>query len=147
MSDVTKNTPVELQAGITTHENVLVPCVGGFSNTGMTTFFATMEVIKTLGLQKVSDVCITSISLHIPTVEQKIKAAKKIIAIDGCPNMCAKKLLEKEGFKVAESIVLDRDIKMTKVPFSKVMTTPITEMLKPEEIDKAKELIIQKLGA
>jgi hypothetical protein len=40
-------------AGTNTHENVLVPCVGRFSNTGMTTFFTSIEVIKALGLQKV----------------------------------------------------------------------------------------------
>jgi uncharacterized metal-binding protein len=132
-------TPVDLVAGVNTHENVIVPCVGGFSNTGMTTFFATIEVIKTLGLQKVSDACVASVPLHNPTVDAKINAAKKIIAVDGCPNMCAKKMLEKEGFKVSSSIVLDRDIGMTKVPFNKVMNSNIMDILKNEEIQKAKD--------
>ena len=136
----------ELIPGKTTHENVLVPCVGGFSNTGMTTVLATLEVIKELGLSKVSDVCITSIPLHIPTVDAKIKAAKKIISIDGCANMCAKRLLEKEGYKVSSEIVLGKDIEMTKIPFNKAMDKPIMEILKEEEIAKAKELIISKLN-
>lgn len=139
-------TPQTLIAGINTHENILVPCVGGFSNTGMTTFFASIEVIKTLGLQKVSDACVASIPLHNPMVDAKINAAKKIIAIDGCPNMCAKKMLEKEGFRVTSSIVLDRDIGMTKLPFNKAMNSKIMDLLKDEEIQKAKDLIIKKIN-
>lgn len=44
--------------------------------------------------------CLAGIGAHIPGMIESVKAAKKIISIDGCPISCAKKTLEHAGFKV-----------------------------------------------
>ena len=84
--------------------------------------------------------------MNNPSVDAKLHAAKKIIAVDGCGNLCAKKMLEKFGFKVASSVILDRDIGMKKVPFSSVLDSNIMDYIKNEEIQKAKDLIISKIN-
>jgi uncharacterized metal-binding protein len=44
--------------------------------------------------------CLAGIGAHIPGMIESAKAAKKIVAIDGCPVSCAKKTLEHAGFTV-----------------------------------------------
>jgi len=44
--------------------------------------------------------CLAGIGAHISGMIESAKAAKKIIAIDGCPVSCAKKTLEHVGFNV-----------------------------------------------
>jgi uncharacterized metal-binding protein len=44
--------------------------------------------------------CLAGIGAHIPGMIESARAAKKIISIDGCPVLCAKKTLEHAGFKV-----------------------------------------------
>ena len=42
--------------------------------------------------------CLAGIGAHIPGMIESAKAAKKLIAIDGCPVSCSKKILEHAGF-------------------------------------------------
>jgi len=44
--------------------------------------------------------CLAGIGAHIPGMIESTKAAKRIIAINGCPVSCAQKTLEHTGFKV-----------------------------------------------
>ena len=44
--------------------------------------------------------CLAGIGAHIPGMIESVKAAKRIISIDGCQVSCAKKTLEHAGFKV-----------------------------------------------
>ena len=44
--------------------------------------------------------CLAGIGAHIPGMIESTKAAKRIIAINGCPVSCAEKTLEHAGFKV-----------------------------------------------
>lgn len=44
--------------------------------------------------------CLAGIGVHISGMIESTRAAKKLIAIDGCPVSCAKKTLEHAGFKV-----------------------------------------------
>jgi uncharacterized metal-binding protein len=44
--------------------------------------------------------CLAGIGAHIPGMIEFTKAAKRIIAINGCPVSCATKTLEHAGFKV-----------------------------------------------
>lgn len=44
--------------------------------------------------------CLAGIGAHIPGIIESTKAAKKLIAIDGCQVSCAKKTLEHAGFEV-----------------------------------------------
>ena len=46
--------------------------------------------------------CLAGIGAHIPKMIESVKAAKKIVSIDGCQVSCAKETLEHAGFK-AES--------------------------------------------
>jgi len=42
----------EWQVGISSHENVIFSCFGGFSNTGITSALACLETVKELGLER-----------------------------------------------------------------------------------------------
>jgi uncharacterized metal-binding protein len=42
--------------------------------------------------------CLAGIGAHIPGIIESTKAAKKIIAVDGCQVLCSKKILEHAGF-------------------------------------------------
>jgi len=44
--------------------------------------------------------CLAGIGAHVSGMIESAKAAKKIVAIDGCPVSCAKKTLEHAGFNV-----------------------------------------------
>jgi uncharacterized metal-binding protein len=50
--------------------------------------------------------CLAGIGGHISGIIESTKAAKKIIAIDGCPVSCARKTLEHAGFSVAEHVIV-----------------------------------------
>ncbi|MEM3698170.1 MAG: putative zinc-binding protein [Candidatus Bathyarchaeia archaeon] len=130
-----------------THETVLFSCFGGLSNTGITSALSCLEAVKELGLEKVAIGCLPSVPLGVKPVLGKLKAAKKIITVDGCPFECARKTIEAAGFKIAKSIVLVRDIGMKKV----ALHTDIGKRLGVEkyisqgDISKAKELIIKAI--
>ena len=137
----------EWQEGMPTHECIIFSCFGGLSNTGITSALACMEVVKELGLGKVAIGCLPSVPLKVKPALGKIKAAKKVITVDGCPLGCSQKIVEEAGFKVTKSIVLVRDIGMKK----KALHTDIGEGLgldkyiSEEEVEKAKELIIDSI--
>lgn len=42
--------------------------------------------------------CLAGVGAHVPGMIESTKAAKKLIAIDGCQVLCSKKILEHEGF-------------------------------------------------
>ena len=44
--------------------------------------------------------CLAGIGAHVPGMIESTKAAKRIVAINGCPVSCAKKTLEHAGFQV-----------------------------------------------
>ena len=105
----------EWREGMLTHEDIVFSCFGGLSNTGVTSALACLEVVKELGLGKVAVGCLPSVPLGVKPVLGKLRAAKKIITVDGCLFECSRKTIEAAGFKVAKSIVLVRDIGMKKV--------------------------------
>ena len=47
---------------------------------------------------KVKMFCLAGIGAHVDGMIESAKSAERIISIDGCPVMCAKKLLEYAGF-------------------------------------------------
>ncbi|MDP8216729.1 MAG: putative zinc-binding protein [Candidatus Kaelpia imicola] len=49
--------------------------------------------------------CLAGIGAHVDGMIESAKSADKIISIDGCPAMCARRLLEHAGF-VPEPYVL-----------------------------------------
>jgi len=130
------------------HENVIFSCYGGFSNTGITSALACLEVVKELGLEKVCVGCLSALPVGIKGVIKKTKLAQKVIVGDGCNTQCAKKILENAGFKPTKSIVLERDIGMKKKALNEDMGRDpkgIMEYISEEDIKRAKELIIKSL--
>lgn len=83
-------------------EILIFSCSGG-SNVGQLANEAAKN-LTTLGKGKMY--CLAGIGGHISGLIESTKAAKKIIAIDGCPVHCAKKLLEHAGFVVNTHIVV-----------------------------------------
>lgn len=49
--------------------------------------------------------CLAGIGAHVDGMIESAKSADRIISIDGCPVMCAKKLLEHAGFS-PDAVVL-----------------------------------------
>jgi len=136
------------QAGKNTHENVIYACFGGMSNTGITAALASMEAVKELGLKRVAIGCLDGLSTNVAPVYGKTRAANRIITIDGCPFQCSKKIVEAAGFRIAESIVLTRDIDMEKKALHEDIggeLKGLMEYVSDEEIRKARELIVKAL--
>jgi len=138
----------EEKSQMRTHENVIFSCYGGFSNTGITSALACLEVVKELGLEKVCVGCLSALPLGIEGVIKKTKAAKKVITVDGCGAQCARKILENAGFKVTKSIVLERDIGMKKKALNEDIggeLKGVMEYISEQDIKRAKELIMKTL--
>jgi len=71
-------------------------CAGG-SNTGQLANAIGVKLVKSnLGYM----VCLAGIAAGIQNAFKKVSQAKSVIAIDGCPKNCAKKILEKAGIEV-----------------------------------------------
>jgi len=137
-----------LKPGINTHENVLFSCYGGFSNTGITSALACLEVVKELGLKKVAIGCLGGLPIPIEGVISKTKAAKKVITVDGCPNACALKMAQKAGIALTKSIILSRDIGLIKKPLDEAVSSNsdmVMDYIEPGKIAEAKELIIRSI--
>ena len=118
-----------LQPGVNTHENVIFSCYGGFSNTGITSALACLEVAKELGLKKVAVGCLGALPISIEGVINKTRAAKKVITVDGCPSACAQKIVEKAGINLTRSIILSRDIGLEKKPLDEVIGSASEAMM------------------
>ncbi|UCE36604.1 MAG: putative zinc-binding protein [Thermoplasmata archaeon] len=84
------------------NEIMIFPCSGG-SNVGQIANEAAKS-LTTLGKGKMY--CLAGIGGHISNLIESTKAAKKIIAIDGCPVQCAKKTLEHAEFNVDTHVVV-----------------------------------------
>ncbi len=137
----------EWREGMPTHENIIFSCFGGLSNTGITSALACLEVVKELGLGKVAIGCLPSVPLKKEPALGKVRAAKNVITVDGCPFECARKTLEEAGFKITKSIVLARDTGMKKQALHTDIGKDLGVMayVSPEEIETAKELIMRTI--
>jgi len=75
--------------------------------------------------------CLAGIGAHIPGMIESAKAANKIISIDGCPVLCAKKTLEHAGFKVESYSLKDMGFEKGKTKVDedsiKIVVSKITE--------------------
>ena len=69
--------------------------------------------------------CLAGVGGRVKGIMETTKAAKAILAIDGCPLHCARNTLEQAGFKKFEHLCL-ADMGMEKGK------TPVT----PEQVDK-----------
>lgn len=139
----------ELIPGVNTHENIIFTCFGGFSNTGVTAAYASLEAVKEVGLKKAGIGCLAALPIEVKSVFVKTKVAKKIITVDGCPQECSKKIVEKAGLPIFKSIVLARDIGMNKHPLSRDIggdLKNVDEYISLEDVKKAKDIIVQAIN-
>lgn len=83
-------------------EVLIFPCSGG-SNVGQIANEAAKD-LTTLDHGKMY--CLAGIGGHVSGLVELTKAAKKIVAIDGCPVECARKTLEHAGFKTDIHVVV-----------------------------------------
>lgn len=144
-----KTHKVEWKAGKNTHENIIFACFGGLSNTGITAALASMEAVKELGLNKVAIGCLGALPTKVGPVGEKVKAARKIVTVDGCPMECAHKIVEEAGLTITKSIVLVRDIGMKKRALHEDIGGDIKQFMEyidEEDVQKAKELIIRAIS-
>ncbi len=136
-------------AGKNIPENMIYACFGAMSNTGLATGLASIEAVTEVGLQKAGIGCLGGLPTKLPPVMGKTEASKKVITVDGCPAECSRKIVEAAGYKVTKSIMLARDVPMKKESMAKDIesgtTKPMKEYVAPEEVKKAKEVIIRAI--
>ena len=143
-----KTHKVEWKAGKNTHENIIFACFGGMSNTGITAALASMETVKELGLKKVAIGCLGALPTKVGPVGEKVKVARKVVTVDGCPMECAHKIVEEAGLTIVKSIVLVRDIGMKKKALHEDIGGDVKQFMEyidEENVQKAKELIIRAI--
>ena len=95
-------------------ENALFVCFGVMSSSGALTGVAVLEAMKKLDPKKSGLFCTSALAVDVPKHKKTTQAAKRIIAIDGCANRCASKIIEKAGFKVDNAINLVKDLSVEK---------------------------------
>jgi uncharacterized metal-binding protein len=130
------------------HETIIFACFGGLSNTGLCTGLASIEAVKELGLKKAGIGCLPSVPINNPTIYEKVKIAKRVITVDGCPFECARKVCQAGGIKISRSLVLTRDISMKKQSLAQDLTgtpKPILQYVDLADVEKAKRLIVQAI--
>ena len=86
---------------------VFLPCSGG-SNCGQ---IANQVAVK-LTEEGLGDIyCLAGVGAHIEQMINTVKAANRLVAIDGCSTACAKKVIEHLGVKLTDWIcVTDQGI-------------------------------------
>ncbi|MDP2218073.1 MAG: putative zinc-binding protein [Methanolobus sp.] len=80
----------------------LYACAGG-SNVGQMANKVAVELTKQ-GKGKI--MCTVGIGGNVPGIIKSTEGTDEIVAIDGCPLLCAKKSLERAGFTVDKGIVI-----------------------------------------
>lgn len=142
--------PVEYEAGKSTHENVIFACSGGFSNVALISSLASLEAVKELGLEKAVIGCLAGLPNHsVPLAFALANAARRVVTVDGCPNECARKIVEASGLKVSRSIVVSRDAKVEKHTFRADIggnVKPVMEYIRDDDVAKAKALILSAVN-
>lgn len=135
------------EAGKNTHENIIYSCFGGMSNTGVTAALASLDAVRALGLKKVAIGCLGGLPTQVGPVYAKTSVAGRVVTVDGCPFECSRKVVEQAGFKIWKSLVLTRDIGMTKRPLNEDVGQGkgMDAYISQEEVAHAKEAIITAL--
>lgn len=88
-----------------TTEILIFPCSGA-SNVGQIANQAAVELTK----EKVGKMfCLAGIGGHVESFIESTRGAKRIVAIDGCPQYCAKKTLEHTGLTITDYIVVSKE--------------------------------------
>jgi uncharacterized metal-binding protein len=97
-------------------ENALFVCFGCMSNVGTLTGLAGLEVVKQVGPDQAGIFCLGGLATEVKMVQDKTRAAKRIITVDGCPMNCARNIVERAGFTPDRIINLVQDCGLKKGP-------------------------------
>ncbi|OPY43916.1 MAG: DGC domain protein [Methanoregulaceae archaeon PtaU1.Bin222] len=91
-------------------KRVLFPCSGA-SNTGQMSNHAAVRLAQEgFGILA----CTAGIPIRAPATMDKVEKGEEMVAIDGCPVACARKVLEQQGITVGQHIIVtDLGIKKT----------------------------------
>lgn len=142
--------PIEYEAGKNTHENVIFACSGGFSNVALITSLASLEAVRELGIEKAAIGCLAGLpNNNVPMVSVLAKAARNVVTVDGCPNQCARKVVEASGLKVSRGIIVSRDAKVEKHTFRTDVggnAKPVMEYIRDDDVSKAKTVIVRAIN-
>jgi len=97
-------------------ENALFVCFGCLSNVGTLTGLAGLEVVRQVGTDRAGIFCLGGLATEVKMVQDKTRAAKRIITVDGCPMNCARHIVERAGFTPDQIINLVQDCGLKKGP-------------------------------
>ena len=78
--------------------------------------------------------CTAAIAADVPEIVAKARAADRVLAIDGCAELCAQKILKTAGFEGFPSIRLDE------LGMEKGKTQPSDEVV-DRVVDRGRELV------
>ncbi|WP_407354912.1 putative zinc-binding protein [Methanolobus sp. WCC5] len=106
----------------------LYACAGG-SNVGQMANKVAVELTKQ-GKGKI--MCTVGIGGQVPGIIKSTEGTDEIIAIDGCPLLCAKKSLELAGFTVDKGIVIS-ELGMKKGGSLDLEESDVSEMMSKVE--------------
>jgi len=95
-------------------ENALFVCFGVMSSAGTLTGIAALEAMKKLDPKKTGLFCTSALAVDVPKHRKTTEAVRRIIAIDGCANRCASKIIEKAGLKVNRALNLVKNLSVEK---------------------------------
>jgi uncharacterized metal-binding protein len=110
---------------------LVYPCSGA-SNVGQ---IANETALRLRESGRASMHCTAGIGGHVKGIVDGAKAAKVIIAIDGCPLGCVKKCLEAEGLKPGVYLVVSEETGVKKG----------YERPKDEDVKRTQEMIMKRL--
>ena len=97
--------PEEVTCECKAEEIILLPCSGG-SNCGQ----IANEVAVKLTEEGIGTIyCLAGIGAHIEGMVESTKAAKRIVALDGCNVACAKKTVEHAGLTVTDWVCVTEE--------------------------------------
>jgi uncharacterized metal-binding protein len=80
-------------------DEILIFSCAGSSNVGQIANHAAVKLTQS-GLGRYF--CLAGVGGHVSGMIESTKAGKMLVAIDGCPVACAKKILEHTGFNIDE---------------------------------------------
>jgi len=86
-------------------EVLIFPCSGG-SNCGQIANQAAIQLTEE-GIGRIY--CLAGIGAHDSVIIDTAKAAKRVVAIDGCSTACAKRTLEHAGLMVTDYLDVNRE--------------------------------------
>jgi uncharacterized metal-binding protein len=114
-------------------------CGGAMSSAGELTAVTAFDVMQRLGPKEVGMGCIAALAAGVPKHFRTMQSLEKVLVIDGCPNACARRLMEKTGARMDGYVNLGKDLGIKKIgPFKPLAFSQ-------EDRERAVEAVIAKI--